>query len=156
MRFLSELGGPVPKAFHSAAELIINIDLHRAIDSGIIDPAAVKNLVETANSWQVELDADGIGYDLKERLEQMAGELAKEPENFERLQRLLEAVALARGLPFPVDLWKVQNIYWGMLQNSYPAVRQKADRKDTPASAWVEAFIALGKNLTVRVEPGRV
>jgi alpha-amylase/alpha-mannosidase (GH57 family) len=40
MRFLSELGGPVPRAFHSAAELIINIDLHRAVNSEVIDTAA--------------------------------------------------------------------------------------------------------------------
>jgi hypothetical protein len=152
MRFLSELGGPVPKAFHSAAELIINIDLHRAIDSEAIDTAAVKNLVDTAETWQVELDADGIGYDLKVKLEKMAAGLAHDADNVDALKDLLDAVTLARSLPFPVDLWKVQNLYWGMLQSVYPVFKQKAGQKDPPAIAWVEAFTSLGKNLSIKVE----
>ncbi len=152
MRFLSELGGPVPRAFHSAAELIINIDLHRAVNGESIDTAAIKNLVDTAGTWQVDLDADGIGYDLKEKLEKMAAELVNDPDNIDALKAVLDAVILARSLPFPVDLWKVQNLYWDMLQGVYPAFRKKAEEKDPPAAAWVEAFIALGKNLSVRVE----
>jgi hypothetical protein len=152
MRFLSELGGPVPKAFHSAAELIINIDLHRLIDSDDMNTADVKNLVETAKTWQVELDADGIGYDLKTRLEKMAGGFAKTPENIGQLKALLDAVALARSLPFAVDLWNVQNIYWDLLQNVYPPTKRKAEQKDAAAIAWVNNFTMLGNNLTVRVE----
>jgi alpha-amylase/alpha-mannosidase (GH57 family) len=152
MRFLSELGGPVPKAFHSAAEMIINIDLHRAVNSEVIDTAAIRNLVETAGTWQVELDADGIGYDLKEKLEAMITELVNNPKNIDRLKGLLDAVLLARSLPFPVDLWKVQNLYWGMLQSVYPAFKQQASRKEPRAVAWVEAFSTLGKNLSIRVE----
>jgi alpha-amylase/alpha-mannosidase (GH57 family) len=151
MRFLSELGGPVPKAFHSAAELIINIDLHRAIDSEVIDTAVVKNLVETAETWQVDLDTDGIGYDFKVKLEKMAAELVNDADNTGALKNLLNAVLLARSLPFPVALWKVQNIYWGMLQSVYPVFKQKAGQKDPPAAAWVEVFTSLGKNLSVRV-----
>jgi hypothetical protein len=152
MRFLSELGGPVPRAFHSAAELIINIDLHRAIDSEAIDTAAVKNLVDTAATWQVELDNDGIGYDFKVKLEKMAAELVNDPENIDALKNLLDAVILARSLPFPVDLWKVQNLYWDMLQGVYPVFKQKAAQKEPLAMAWVEAFTSLGKNLSIRVE----
>ncbi|MGD0794839.1 MAG: DUF3536 domain-containing protein [Dehalococcoidales bacterium] len=152
MRFLSELGGPVPKAFHSAAELIINIDLHRAVNSEVIDIGAVKNLVATAATWQVELDADGVSYDLKENLEKMITALDNEPENLEDLKILLDAVVLARNLPFPVDLWKVQNVYWEILQGVYPEFKQRAEKKDAPAAEWLEAFQALGENLSVRVE----
>jgi alpha-amylase/alpha-mannosidase (GH57 family) len=152
MRFLSELGGPVPRAFHSAAELIINIDLHRAVNSESIDPGVIKNLVDTAGTWQVELDADGLGYDLKEKLEQMAEELVNDSDNIKALINLLDAVLLARSLPFPVDLWKVQNLYWEMLLGVYPAFKQKAEQKDAAAVAWVESFTSLGNNLSVRVE----
>jgi alpha-amylase/alpha-mannosidase (GH57 family) len=152
MRFLSELGGPVPRAFHSAAELIINIDLHRAVHSEEIDTAAIKSLIETASTWQVELDADGISYDLKEKLEEMMTELVNNPDNFDALKNILDAVTLARDLPFPVDLWKVQNLYWEMLQSIYPLYREKANAKDEAAAAWVEAFKSLGEHLSIRVD----
>ncbi|MFC1915065.1 DUF3536 domain-containing protein, partial [Chloroflexota bacterium] len=47
MRFLSELGGPVPKAFHSAAELIINIDLHHAVSGDTFDAEGIRTLNNT-------------------------------------------------------------------------------------------------------------
>jgi hypothetical protein len=152
MRFLSELGGPVPKAFHSAAELIINIDLHRAVNGESVDAAAIKTLVDTARIWQVDLDADGIGYDLKEKLEEMTLELDNDPDNMDALKAVLDAVTLARSLPFPVDLWKVQNLYWDMLQKVYPAYREKDVGKDPRTTAWVAAFKSLGKELLIRVE----
>ena len=115
MRFLAELGGPVPRAFHSAAELIINIDLHRAVGGETIDAEAVRNLIETARTWQIEIDGEGIGYDFSSNLEEMMAALAAQPEDIEGMKKVLDAATLARSLPFPVDLWKVQNIYWGML-----------------------------------------
>ncbi|MFH1646118.1 MAG: DUF3536 domain-containing protein, partial [Chloroflexota bacterium] len=152
MRFLSELGGPVPKAFHSAAELILNIDLHRAVNSETIDAVGVRNLVETAASWQVDLDADGIGYDFKENLEKMMAAQVAAPDNADNLKKVIDAVSLALRLPIPVDLWKVQNLYWGMLQSVYPEFKRKAEGGDQPAGAWVNDFGSLGEQLSIRVE----
>jgi alpha-amylase/alpha-mannosidase (GH57 family) len=151
MRFLAELGGPVPRAFHAAAGLIINIDLHRAVAGPTIDAGTVRNLVETARTWQVELDGEGIGYDFKTNLEDMMAALAAAPEDIEAMKRVCDAVTLARSLPFPVDLWKVQHIYWKMLQAVYPALKEKAANKEQSALAWMEAFAGLGKQLSIRV-----
>ncbi len=152
MRFLSELGGPVPRAFHSAAELIINIDLHHAVNSETIDTAVIKNLVDTADTWHVDLDTDGIGYDFKEKLEKMMVELVNSPDSINVLKSVLDAVTLARDMPFTVDLWKVQNLYWDMLQGIYSVFNKKADNKDPQAMEWIEAFISLGQYLSIRVD----
>jgi alpha-amylase/alpha-mannosidase (GH57 family) len=151
MRVQAELGGPVPRAFHAAAELIIDIDLRRAVTAETVDAGAVHNLVETARSWQVELDGEGIGHDFKRNLEKMMAALAARPENIESVKNVLAAVRLARGLPFPVDLWKVQNLYWGMLQDVYPAFKAKAAGQERAAVEWLEAFTALGRQLSIRV-----
>jgi alpha-amylase/alpha-mannosidase (GH57 family) len=154
MRFLSELGGPVPKAFHSAAELIINMDLHRAVNGDTVDADSVRNLIETAGKWQIEVDGEGIGYDLKITLEKMTATVAASPGDIESLKSLGEAITLARSLPFPVDLWKVQNFYWGIMGKDYPVFQEKATGGDKAAKEWVEAFAALGNDLSVRVEQG--
>ena len=151
MRFLSELGSPVPRAFHAAAELIINIDLQRAVGSDTLDTENIRNLVDTAASWQVDLDGEGIGYDLQENLERMVSALADTPGDTGALVNLLDGIELAQSMPFDVDLWKVQNLYWGMLQTGYPEFRQKAERNDQQAAEWVRDFIALGKLLKIRV-----
>jgi hypothetical protein len=151
MRFLSELGGPVPRAFHSAAELIINIDLHRAVNDDAVDIEAVRSLIDTAGKWQIVVDGEGIGYDLKITLEKMMAALAAAPGDIDSLKKLGEAVRLVRGLPFSVDLWKVQNLYWDMLRVSYAVFRHKAGQGDALARVWVETFAALGKDLSMRV-----
>jgi alpha-amylase/alpha-mannosidase (GH57 family) len=152
MRILSELGGPVPKAFHSAAGLILNINLHRAVNSDVIDAENVRNLVETAGKWQVQLDAEGVGYDLKINLEKMMGTLAANPTDVHSLKNVLAATSLAHSLPFTIDLWKVQNLYWDIRQTSYPEFKRRAVQGEQSAMAWVEAFVALGKNLSIRFD----
>ncbi len=151
MRFLAELGGPVPRAFHSAAELIINIDLNRAVGSETIDAEAVRNMVDTANTWQVDLDNEGIGYAFKANLEKMMTTLMAEPEDIENMKKVTEAVTLARTLPFPVDLWRVQNLYWEMLQNVYPALKERANKNQELAITWVAVFKELGNQLSIRM-----
>ncbi|MFC1929486.1 DUF3536 domain-containing protein [Chloroflexota bacterium] len=151
MRFLSELGGPVPKAFHSAAELIINIDLHRAVSGDTIDTEGIRTLINTAESWKVDIDADGISYDLQENLERMTTALVDAPADTSVLKNLIDCVELVQTLPFDVDLWKVQNLYWGMLQTSYPEFKQKAEQKDQQAAEWVKDFSSLGEQLKIRI-----
>ena len=151
MRFISDLGNPVPKAFHAAAELILNIDLHRAVSGDLIDTENIRSLVETAQSWDVTIDNEGIGYELKESLVRMIMSLVDTPDDSEILTNLGNAVSLALHMPFNVDLWKVQNLYWEMLQTSYPGFKQRAGRNDTRAVDWIGEFTSLGKLLKIRV-----
>lgn len=151
MRFLSELGTPVPKAFHAAADLILNIDLHRAVSSDTIDTENISSLINTAKQWQVELDAAGISFDFKENLEKMMTTLADTPSDILNIENLIDCVELAHSMPFSVDLWKAQNLYWGILQTSYPEFKQKAARNDRKAAKWVRSFSSLGELMKIRI-----
>ncbi len=143
-RFSAELGGPVPRPFQIVEELTINNALRRAVRSDPVDAAQVRELLDAAAKWQIAVDAAGIGHDFKLNLEKMAAALAKDPTDTGRLADLLAAVTLARGLPFPVDLWKVQNIFWEMLADAYPQFKAKKE--------WADAFVSLGKQLNFRIQ----
>jgi alpha-amylase/alpha-mannosidase (GH57 family) len=151
MRFLSELGTPVPKAFHAAAELILNIDLHRAVSSETLDTERIENLLETAASWKVETDNEGIGYELKENMERMMTELTNIPDDMEILNYISDAVSLAVNMPFNVDLRNVQNLYWQLLIEHYPTFVQKAKHGDQSAVKWTKVFELMGKRLKIRI-----
>jgi hypothetical protein len=66
-------------------------------------------------------------------------------------QRLDSAASLIHVLPFRVDLWKIQNAYYLLLQNTYPNMRRQKERGDPTAAAWIESFEALGQKLAVKV-----
>jgi alpha-amylase/alpha-mannosidase (GH57 family) len=142
-RFSAELGGPIPRIFHLTEELIINNALHRAVKSDPIDDVKIRDLLDTAGKWQIKLDAEGIGYDLKVNLERMIAAFASNPAGVKKLNKLLAAVTLARVLPFPVDLWKVQNIFWDIKDKIYPQFKTMKELS--------EDFIALGKLLSIKV-----
>lgn len=151
MRFLSELGTPLPKAFRSAAELVINTDLHRAVGTDILDIENIHNLVNTAESLEIEIDIEGIGYELKGNLESLMTAFAEKPEDIDILETLISAVSLALSTPFDVDLWKLQNLYWEMLQSNYPVFKQEAEQGDSSATEWVERFVFLGEQLHIKI-----
>jgi hypothetical protein len=55
-------------------------------------------------------------------------------------------------LPFAVNPWKVQNIFYEMLNSVYPEQRRQSEQGQEKARAWVEHFLALGEKLSVRVD----
>jgi len=61
------------------------------------------------------------------------------------------AAGLIRALPFRVDLWKIQNSYYRLLENTYRNMQRQKDQGDRSAQAWLSAFKALGRKLAVKV-----
>ena len=68
------------------------------------------------------------------------------------LEKLEAAATFALSLPFEVDLWKVQNRYYEVLRSIFPDFREKAEKGEEAAKAWVERFRSLGGKLSVLVD----
>jgi len=152
MRFLVDLGVPLPRAFHAAAEFILNLDLRRALEEEEPDLDQIGGILEAAGAWQIEVDAAGLGYALQQTIERLAEELRVRPTELSVLERLETMVSLACFLPFEVSLWKAQNVYYDMLQTVYPDFQGKAEQGNEAAQEWVRHFVSLGDKLLVRVE----
>jgi len=151
MRFISELGSPIPRGFQSAAEFILNNSLRKAFSSEPLDLERIKSLIDETETWQVELDNEGLSYQLQQTLERMITKLSASSEDIALLRELLSAAEMARSAPFPVDLWRVQNIYHEMLQSAYPEFQKRAQQGEELAAAWIGPFVALGQPLAIRV-----
>ncbi len=150
MRFLTALHIPLPKAFQSAAEIVLNGYLRRALEQEEIDTERINGLLETAKVEGISLDNATLEFAFRKNIERMAERFAAEPT--EAHLRLLDTAAgLLRSLPFTVDLWKVQNVYYGMLKNVYPKMRENKERGDESAQALIRGFEALGQKLAVKV-----
>jgi hypothetical protein len=69
------------------------------------------------------------------------------------LIKKLEGLAgLARRLPFEVNVWRSQDNYYHLLQTVFPEYVAKARSGDTDAIEWVNHFVTLGQNLSVKVD----
>jgi hypothetical protein len=150
MRFVADLGVPVPEPLTAAAGLALNGLLREALESDEPDPERVRALLEDAEKADVELAAASLGYTLSRTVERLAARLAESPFDPDRLDHLDAAVRLARSLPFEVDFWKAQNIYHDLLLEAYPEALRRAPA-DEAARSFAERFAALGEPLSVLV-----
>ena len=152
MRFLRDIGYPLPRAFQTAAELVLTANLRRAFLDERADPERVHAAIEEARFWAVDLDEPGLAYTFEKTLKSASFGFWQAPENMERLTHLENLVGLLRSLPFQVNLWEVQNAYYHVLREHYPDIREIANRGDEESRAWVRHFLPLGAALGVRVE----
>ncbi len=151
VRFLSELGNPIPRSFQSAAEFILNSDLRKAISVDSLDLDRISSILDEIRTWKVQLDTEGLSYLLQQTLEGTMTKLATAPEDVGFLSELLAAAEMFPMLPFPVDLWKVQNIYHKMLRSAYLEFQERAQQGDEVAQGWLNQFLSLGQQLSMRV-----
>jgi len=151
MRFLSELGNPVPKSFQSAAEFILNSKMRKAVTGDTLDLEHIRSLLDETQTWKVELDTEGLSYLLQQTLEMRMARLVTTPDDIDFLKELLAAAEILHQLPFPIDLWKVQNLYYEMLKSIYPEFQTRAQRGDEAAQEWLSQFASLGQQLSMRI-----
>jgi hypothetical protein len=150
MRFLTNLHIPLPKAFRAAAEFVLNGYLRAALEQEEIDPGQVRSLLETAMLEGVAVDAATLEFAYRQNLERLVDRLMTDPAEVP-LRQLDTAASVIEFLPFTVDLWKIQNAYYGLLDSVYANVRRRKDSGDELAKAWSDRFEALGRKLGVKI-----
>jgi hypothetical protein len=108
--------------------------------------------VDETKTTGVPFDSATLEFALRKTLERMAERLREQPLNSEALNRLSDAVHMARALPFEVTLWRVQNVYYSLMQAVYPEALRRAAAGDPDAAARAGNFRSLGERLSVRVQ----
>ncbi len=154
MRFVTDLRAPLPRAFSLAAEFALNSSLRVAFeDIENLDFARINGLIDEARTENVRLDGDTLGFALRRTIRRLSELFMEKPEDVELMKKFEAAAALARTLPFEVNIWRSQNNYYQMLKTVFPQWLDRGRRGDAAAQQWVEHFSALGTNLKVKVEP---
>jgi len=146
LHYLSQAGLPKPPALTLAAEFAINAGLRRALEGDPIDQALLRSFLQLAKADKVPLDTTTLSYIADQRMKRAMVELQMSAGSLEMLDR---AVALARTLvelPFELNLWQAQNIWYEILRtSSYALTSQITD--DRPR--WDKEFNELGKCLSI-------
>jgi alpha-amylase/alpha-mannosidase (GH57 family) len=151
MRFLMVQELPVPQAFRMAAEFVLNGDLRNVLTSADVDLSRARSLLEEAESIRVQLDREGLSYGVERALQRIATNFLEHPRDLDRLEAWTELARLTEALPFDVNLWKSQNVFYDLLKTVYPSMRERAADGDETSQRWVDVFAGLGEQLSVAV-----
>jgi alpha-amylase/alpha-mannosidase (GH57 family) len=146
-RFLASLWVPAPEVLRHASHFVLNADLRRQFESEHLDFDRVRQLLEESEASQVALDTETLGYTLKGTIDRLMERCVGAPDDVAALQRLTAFARMARELPFEVNLWKTQNLYFALRHATLPQYRERAAAGDTQAETWLNAFTALGDAL---------
>lgn len=149
MRFMTDLGIPLPRSFQSAAEFALSTTLQEVLEDEEFDITRVQAILEEAKSVGANLENRRIAYAIDDLLDRRLEQFAAQPTNFALLERIEALAGLARI--FGVSLWRDQNRYYQLLHRVYPEFLARARRGDSRAQLWVRHFTALGAQLSVRV-----
>ena len=134
----------------AAAELVLNNYLRQALEQEEIDAERVNTLLETTKLEGVAIDADTLEFAFRYNLQRMAERLLANP-TVDLLEQLDRAATLLDVVPFRVDLWKIQNACYRLLENVYPSMLGEAERGDATAQTWVNSFRSLATKLSIKV-----
>jgi alpha-amylase/alpha-mannosidase (GH57 family) len=148
LRFLKEMGQPVPDVLRFTAEFVLNNDLKHTFETDPVDFVRVAMLMEMVKREGVQVDEAGVRYAAGNSLTRILRRLQENPQNSETLERANVLTSLYPMMPFSVDCWHAQNIYYSILDKTFP---EMARRQDPDSRRWQERFLALGEKLRIRV-----
>ena len=152
MHFLMDLGTPLPEPLPCTADFVLNFNLKLEFEEPEMSPEAVHNIVKEARTLHIALDDAGLEYTLRKRIKKLAQKVCEDPDDLGSLKQLTAAVSLSKEMPFEMNLWSAQNIYFEMLHTALPEMRWKSEHGEEAANEWVGQFIELGRQLSVRVD----
>ena len=146
LHFLSQAGLPKPPALTLAAGFAINAGLRRALETDPVDQPLLRSFLSLAKADQVPLEAATLSYIADQRMKRAMVELQISSGSLELLDRALGLGRILAELPFDLNLWQAQNIWYEILRTSSYALTALATG-DRPR--WDKNFAELGACLSI-------
>jgi alpha-amylase/alpha-mannosidase (GH57 family) len=151
MKFLEDVHMPWPHALQTASDYVLQSDISRLFQNGLVDLDRLRVLVANAQARNI-LGAE-FSYTVTQKLEQMLERLASNPEDVALLTNLAGLAAIVMPIPVGLNVAKAQNTYFAMLRDVLPRYRDRAWAGEQPAREWLSQFLALGTSLQFALEP---
>jgi hypothetical protein len=146
LHYLSESGLPKPPALTIAAGFAVNAGLRRALETEPVDQAQLKSFLQLAKSDKIPLETATLSYIADQRMKRAMVELQMSLGSQEMLERALTLARHLMELPFELNLWQAQNIWYEVLRSSNFGLTtlRKEERE-----RWDKSFNELGACLSI-------
>ncbi|HVU48134.1 MAG TPA: DUF3536 domain-containing protein [Terracidiphilus sp.] len=118
LHYLSQAGLPKPPALTLAAGFAINAGLRRTLESDPIDTAQLRSYLSLAKADLVPLETATLSYIADQRMKRAMVELQMSVGSLEVLDRSVTLARTLCELPFELNLWQAQNIWYEILRTA--------------------------------------
>lgn len=146
LHYLSQAGLPKPPALTLAAGFAVNAGLRRALETDQVDQAQLRSFLALAKADEVPLETATLSYIADQRMKRAMIELQMSSGSLEMLDRAVTMGRTLVELPFELNLWQAQNIWYEILRTSSYALTGLPE-DDRPK--WEKKFHELGSCLSI-------
>lgn len=141
---LANNGIPIPNAYRTSFEYILNADLLKCFQTEKINIRVVERVMTELVNWDLRIEDPG-------KVEHLAGEsifkelkrISAEGESLKRIERINRLFPLLIRFNLRPNLYKSQNLYF--------EISRTTRDNDSRSPEWVKQFVLLGDNLGVKV-----
>ena len=152
LRYLASNNLKKPPILALTAEFVLNAGLKRELSRSELDGVRIRGLLQQARDEAIALDRTGLGFTLEGTLNALMAEFSSEPERVDLLARVHAAIMLSGAVQLPVNLWRVQNLYYKVAHEVLPGMRELGNHS---SEEWVRIFLDLGERLNLWMGPFR-
>jgi alpha-amylase/alpha-mannosidase (GH57 family) len=145
IRFVADLGIPLPLRFQMAVDFTLNEDLLAALSQERPDAERIRELLEQIKRSGIVVDTVTMEFTYRRTVERAARQFQQNPRDLERIQAFERAVEICGLLPFKVNLWAAQNTYFEVIRDC----TSECQRSHPEAQLWRAAVTSLGQKLYV-------
>lgn len=145
MRFLDDLGTPLPPALKTASDFILHIDIVNQFHREDTDIERLTGLIEETRRRKLNVWDDELSFAISMKMERLMSKLQEAPGDAVLAEQIERLAAIIRDLPIDPNLWRMRNKYWKMLHSVVPEFRAKAD--DEGSAEFIKHFLGLGEQL---------
>ena len=149
LHYLSQAGLPKPSALKLAAGFAINVGLRHTLKANPIDQAELHSLFALAKSDQVELESAELSFIADDRMKNAMIDLQMSSGSIDMLERALKLARCLVEMPFELNLWQAQNIWYELLRTSSTSLAMLGLED---SARWEEGFNELGACLSIDYE----
>jgi hypothetical protein len=141
---LANNGIPIPNAYRTSFEYILNADLIKCFQTEKINIRMVERVMTELVKWDLRIEDPG-------KVERFAGEsifkelkrINAEGESLKRIERLNRLFPLLIKFNLRPNLYRSQNLYFEISHNNSNSEARSAE--------WLQQFTLLGENMGVKV-----
>jgi alpha-amylase/alpha-mannosidase (GH57 family) len=136
---------PIPKAYTTTFEYILNADLVNSFQSEKINIKKIEHVMGELTAWELTItDPDKVARLAGDTIFKELRRISAERGNMKRIERLNRLFPLLRKFNLEPNLYKSQNLYFEISKEE-----EVARLSNKPE--WITQFKQLGENLGVRV-----
>jgi len=136
---------PIPTAYRTTFEYILNADLIRCFESERINVLQIERIMNEMVKWKLEIEDTGKAARLAgESIFKELKRISTEGDNYKRIERLNRLFPLLVKFKLKPHLYKSQNLYFEI------SIKNKV--QNDHSAEWMKHFTLLGDNLGVKVE----